>query len=263
VEARIAGSRAIRSHFEGNPTAHRTHSRIAADASERAGDLRYRCVHLMNLGVGGLEVGDWTHAEQALRDAIVTAQDLGLENLVGAARNNLGWTLARAGRLAEGHAELVEGLRILQRHGDKRMIGGARSHLAFVHLERRDFELAEEEGLRAVDVLEAAPPLRAQAFALVARARLRRGDLEGAFEAADAARRQLEALGKLDEGEAMVHLAFVEVLRARGDHGAADAARDIARERILGRAAQIVDPRLRDAFLHDVPEHAQLLGDQL
>jgi hypothetical protein len=70
----------------------------------------------------------------------------------------------------------------------------------------------------------------------------------------------LASLGKIDEGEALVRLAYVEALFANGDHSAAYAAIAEARERILATAAGIDDPGRHKTFLENVPENARTLS---
>ena len=67
----------------------------------------------------------------------------------------------------------------------------------------------------------------------------------------------LGKLGGLEAGEALVRLAFVEVLEAEGRASDAARAREIARERLRERAGRIVDPLLRARFLA-IPEHREL-----
>ena len=66
--------------------------------------------------------------------------------------------------------------------------------------------------------------------------------------------------GPIDDGEAMVRLAFAEALRAAGrDVDAVTAIRD-AHERLRARAALISDETLRERFLAGVPENARTVA---
>lgn len=211
----------------------------------------------MNAGPGELEVANWSGSEQTLRTALEGARRLGLDTLAGASQNNLGWALACAGRLDEAHAELTAAIAVLDKQLDLRMLGGARMHLARVHLLSGDAPAAEAEAMLAAEALEAAPPLRPQAFAIMAHARLMTGRLDAALEAAEEGKRQLDAIGRLDMGdEPYVIGAYAAALQARGDIAGAEAARTEAAARLLERAAKIADPKLREAYLHDRPDHA-------
>jgi hypothetical protein len=70
----------------------------------------------------------------------------------------------------------------------------------------------------------------------------------------------LTSEGELEEGEALIHLAHVEALRAIGDADGAAAALADARARLLARAGKIVDADLRRSFLERVPENARILA---
>lgn len=257
IEARLESCRGFRGYFDGDPTAQLVHGARAAEAAARAGDLRQSYTHLMNTGLGELEVANWSGAEEKIRAAIDGARRLGLENLASACQNNLGWALACAGRLDDARSELVSAIGGLEKQGDLRMLGGARMHLARVHLLAGDPEAAEREASRAAEDLSAAAPLRPQAFAIIAFARLALGRVEAAHDAALEGKRQLDALGKLDMGdEPYVIGAYAATLQARGDLSGAETARAAGAEHLLKRAAKIAAPHLRQAYLHDRPDHA-------
>lgn len=257
VEARVETARGFRKYLDGDPTAQLVHSRKAANAARRGGDLRHSYNQLMNVALGELEVANWAAAEATFRETLEGARGLGLETLASATQNNLGWALACAGRTAEARIELNAAIEALEKQLDRRMLGGARMHLARVHLLDGRAEAAEEEALAAAEILDAAPPLRPQSFAIMAYARLAMGCLDEAMEAAMEGKRQLDVLGRLDMGdEAYVIGAYATALQACGDPAAAEAARAEGAARLLERAARISDPRLRQAYLHDRPDHA-------
>ena len=84
-----------------------------------------------------------------------------------------------------------------------------------------------------------------------------------ADEALAAARRgmeMLEQLGGIDDGEAIIRVTLAESLAATGAHDEARRAITSARQRLLLRAEQIVDERLRRAFLEVVPENRRTLA---
>ena len=81
--------------------------------------------------------------------------------------------------------------------------------------------------------------------------------IEGATGAARDARRILEELDGIEEGEGLVRLAEIEALLLAGDDRAASVAR-AAVERLDHLADRIADPDLRASFLDNVPEHRRL-----
>jgi eukaryotic-like serine/threonine-protein kinase len=257
IEARVESCRGFRGYFEGNPIAQMVHGLRSADASERAGDLRQSYIMLMNAGLGYLEVADWVAGERAIRSAMEGARRLGLDNLAAASQNNLGWAIACSGRLEEARTELIAAIARLEGQLDLRMLGGARMHLARVHLLAHEYDQAEREAIRAAEDLAAAAPLRPQAFAIMAFARLATGRIDAAMDAAAEAKRQLDFIGKLDMGdEPYVIAAYAAALQAKGDLAGAEAARAEGARHLLKRAAFIEDPQLRSAYLHDRVDHA-------
>jgi hypothetical protein len=102
--------------------------------------------------------------------------------------------------------------------------------------------------------------VRAYALATLARVRLARGDLPGALRDAGEAHGTLEQLGGTEEGEALIRLAYAEVLFATGDLRAGRAAIDRAAARLRWRAGKLHDPELREGFLRRVPENARTLA---
>jgi eukaryotic-like serine/threonine-protein kinase len=69
----------------------------------------------------------------------------------------------------------------------------------------------------------------------------------------------LDALGGLEEGEALVRVVHAEALRATGDDAGARAAIRAAKARLDARAAKLEDPALERSFRTRVPENARTL----
>ena len=88
---------------------------------------------------------------------------------------------------------------------------------------------------------------------------LAQGRAEEALASAREAHEQLQALGAIEEGDAMVRLAYAECLNATGARPAAIVVIEDACRRLRERAATIRDPDLRKRFLTDVPVHARML----
>ena len=70
----------------------------------------------------------------------------------------------------------------------------------------------------------------------------------------------LLSLPGLEEGESLLRLVYAEALSATGNEPAAEDALDVARRRVLGRAARILDPGWRASFCENVPENARTLA---
>jgi thioredoxin-like negative regulator of GroEL len=108
--------------------------------------------------------------------------------------------------------------------------------------------------------------LRPFARALLARARLGQGQVADATSLAKSAYKELEELGSVQDGEAMIHLALAECLIATPDEcGAADVIGKAA-AKLRKRAQDISFAEWRVSFLERIPEHrcvmelAQKLG---
>jgi hypothetical protein len=213
-----------------------------------------------NLGLTFAQLGDFESAEEALRAALAAAERLGLPDVATSAAHNLGLTLAHLGRVAEAEKMEQRAVEDFHRLGDPRMEGCARCYAAQIALLADDPARAEREAAAAAELLRVAPPLRASALAVQARAALRQ---RRAAEAADLARSALallEQLGAIEEGEALIRLVHAEALAALGDRAAFTRAASDARDRLLEHAARITDPAWRERFLTAVPDNARTLA---
>jgi tetratricopeptide (TPR) repeat protein len=261
LAARLSSARALRALFAGNAGEHLVLVDEAVARFRRAGDLRNACVKHERAGYARLEIGDYAGAERILREALSTAQALGLANVASTAQHNLGLTLARRGLFDE--ALDVEGAAAASFHrsGNRRMEGASREYLAFIRLWSGDAAGAEREALCALEVARAEPPLplnEAESLAIYAQTLLAQGRVDEAHKAAHEALLILEALGGIDDGESLIRLTWAEALLAKGEP--ARAALLSARTRLLGRAARITDPSMRASFLENVPENARTLA---
>jgi hypothetical protein len=205
-------------------------------------------------------LGAFTEAERVLRDLLVVADRMGAELVSAVAAHNLGLALARRGKLDEAREVEERAAQAFAAQGDLRLLGNSRAYLSQILVLAGDFARAEDVAQDAVGTLQAFPSTRALALAALADARLRRGRVEAGLAAAREAMSLLETLGKLDEGEALVRLAFVEGLAASGDAATAKTALEEARARLLARSAKIKDAALRASFLENVPENARTIA---
>jgi tetratricopeptide (TPR) repeat protein len=256
----IHHARSFESLYAGDPGGYLEHSAAAARGFEQAGDRRSVCNCSVHLGFAYNEVGAYEQAEQALREALAAAERMGLYNVVATAKNNLGIVLARLGRLDEAHAVETEAILDSAQQGDRRMEGGSRHYLATIFELQGALEEAELEARRSAELLLVAPPLRAHVLATLARIRLARGRPGEALATAREAMSELEKLGGLEEGEAVVRLVHAESLAAASLDEEAKRAVDEAKDRLLARADKIHDARWRESFLTNVPENARTLA---
>jgi eukaryotic-like serine/threonine-protein kinase len=229
-------------------------------AFEQAEDRRNACTTRGNLGFVLGELGDLDGAEEALRAALVAEERMGLHDVAAITRYNLGHTLGFSGPLDEARRLLEESIETFRQQGSQRDEALARTHLAKVELRRGDFAAADREARAAAELARAMPAVRAFALAALARALGAAGRTEEALGAALEAHDELEELGTTEEGEAFVRLVYAEALAGAGRGPELRAAVAEAKRRLLDRAARISDPRRRERFLANIPEHAQTLA---
>jgi tetratricopeptide (TPR) repeat protein len=260
IRGRLHAACAKRAQGEGDPAAFLELYRVAAAELEKAGDIRNACTERINAGYALLTLGAYREAEQTLRAALAAAERLNLRAGRAAAHHNLGLVLARLGSLDEALRIERQAIAQFAVQGNRRMEGGARIYLAAIHERLENFEDAEREAQAAIELLEAAPPLRPYALSMQAQVLLRTGRTSEALDVAQTAADLATPLGHNAEGEAHVFLVLAEALEATGAHGRALAVLVNSRERLLARAAKIGDVPLRESFLASVPEHARTLA---
>jgi tetratricopeptide (TPR) repeat protein len=232
----------------------------ALAANEETGDRRNACVNRSNVGFILAELGDFEGAEDALRPALADGDRLGLHDVTTAVLQNLGYALAYRGQLDEARAYEQRAVDAFARAGDPRMEGLARTYLAKIALLSGDPSAAEREASTAVRLLQIAPPLRAAAVAVLARALLEQGRATEALPVARDAFATLEALGMIEEGDSLVRLVHAEALAAVGRSEEFAKAIACACAHLRARAAKISDAAWRERFLAAVPDNARTLA---
>jgi tetratricopeptide (TPR) repeat protein len=223
---------------------------------EQYGDRRNSCSHSINVGFGYIESGMYEEAEQALRSTLVTAEQMGLDSVVAAAKQNLGLALAHLGRPAEAlslQEDAIEAFHVQKR---PRMEDGSRIYLAHSLARAGRLEEAVAEATRITRRTDLPPTFRSYALAVLAHIELLRDQKRPALEAAREAHELLVSLGGIDEGESLVRLVWAEALFADGQETSARAAIADAAHRLEGRAARMTNPVVREAFLTQIPENA-------
>src|SRR5262249_28460177 len=105
----------------------------------------------------------------------------------------------------------------------------------------------------------AAPPMRANALAVLSRVLLARGETANALEASAEAMMQVQSGGFVEEGEVLIPLAHGEALQAAGKTAEARKGFAEGHRRLMMRAAFIGDAGATESYLRRVPEHARLI----
>jgi serine/threonine protein kinase/tetratricopeptide (TPR) repeat protein len=260
VSATIELLRGIRAAYNGDLAASLAAFEASLLAFERAGDRRNACAVRNNLGVASAELGDYAGAAEALRAAHTVADRMGLQDVGMTTLQNLGHALLHLEQLAEARRIELRAADEFRKIGERRMEGVSRLYLAKIAFQSGDLELAEQDARAAAAALEVAPPFRAVALAMLARALIGRAGFAEAVAVVGEAHRILESLGGIEEGESLVRLVYAEAFAANGDAPAFAVAIASAHERLQARAMNISDPAWRSRFLHGVPDNARTLA---
>jgi hypothetical protein len=250
--ATLEASRALR---DGDLATFLAETERAVSEYERAGDARNACNQRVRLANALVSVGELERAEAALAAAVEDAERMGLAVIAGYAVQNLGHVRARLGRDAEGRTLLADALARADRLSDASLRAGAQLYLALLEL---GHDASRALG-HAVSARESAQvgAFFAIARAIEARALLALGRREDAAGASSEACAWLEAHGPIEEGEAAIHRARVDVLEGSGEGAEARAQAARAWASIERKAAALA-PALRAGFLERAPDHVRL-----
>ncbi|MCX4241508.1 serine/threonine-protein kinase [Paraliomyxa miuraensis] len=231
----------------------------AANAFESAGSLRNSLEHFAGAGFFMLEVGSRERGEALLRQTIERCVELRLEHVCAVTRHNLGRRLVDVGRFTEGLELELDALASFERHGNQRMMGLTRCHIAWILLhEGRTHEAMGHVDL-AIELLEGHAVSRSISRATRAQIHLSSGAPQLALEDARIAIEGLESLDRVQEGESFIRLTWAEALAAAGHLDEARAAILSAKRSVDERARRIDEPELRESFSTRVPENARIL----
>jgi len=227
---------------------------------EQVGDQRNACLVRSDIGAVYADLGETARAAELLREVEEVADRLGLSEIAAIGRRELARILGRQGQLVEAEHLARQAVAALGVRGESCEMAIATSYLAEILLAMKRFDEAVVEAERAATVLVMAPAARAFALAVLARARLGRGDVQAASVVAhEAYYGALESLGTMGECETMVRLAYASCLVAAQD---IEAARQIllrARARLHERALGLGTRGNREAFLGNVPHNVEIL----
>jgi tetratricopeptide (TPR) repeat protein len=258
--ALIDQARAARFLSEGDSAESLAAFESALAAFDAAGDRRNACNVRVNVGFMRAELGGFQAADEALRAVLADADRMGLHDVGLSALHNLGHVVAHCGQLDEARALELRAAESLERLGDFRLGGSARSYLATIALLSGDPVTAEREARAAIRLLDGVPPMRVAAVANLARALLAQGRSADALPIAVEAYDSLTTLGQIEEGESLVRLVYAEALYAAGRREDYVAAIRAAGDALRARAAKISDPEWRGRFLTAIPDNARTLA---
>jgi tetratricopeptide (TPR) repeat protein len=246
--------------FDGAHDVARTFYLEGARICDSIGDRRYACTLRANVGwLEATELGLHEQAIQTLTQTMEVAQRLGLVRSIASCKQNLGAAIMQLGRLDEARRLIEESIDVFVSQDDPRMEGGSRFYLVTLFTLIGDYARAEAEAQRAIELARDVPTTRCCSRAAYARLLLAAGRPAEALEQATESKKIFDGLGGIEEGEALIRLAWAEALEANGRAAEARAAIAEARSRCLARAEHITDPDVRRAFLRNVPENVRTL----
>jgi serine/threonine protein kinase/tetratricopeptide (TPR) repeat protein len=231
----------------------------ATENFERAGHRRAAAETLGNVGVGLMGIGQLDEAEAQIRKLLATAERMGLDHMLGGALYALSNILAYRGAHDESRELAHRAIDCTTKNGDRyfliytRLYASLNEHLA------GNFSAAEENAQIALQMVEDNRSLRPFALALLARALLGQNRLGDAMSLSEVAYCELQERGKVQDGEAIICLAFAECLSAVPN---VTRAREVLRkavEQLQRRAEGLSVAEWRASFLDRIPEHRSLI----
>ncbi len=260
ARAAVLAARVARVKWRGDIADAAKLAQEAVASFELVGDVR-NAVDQRNLsGFCLMQLGAYNEAEAVLKEATDAAERLGLAVVVQETKLHLAQLYARMQRKKEAISTCEQVIAAFAAQGDRANEGRARAYLVGVFHLAEEFAVATQEALKALPLLEHAPPYRASLLGLVALSRADKGDSIGALEAGTEAMRILERLGGTTEGESIARLGHAEGLYAAGDIEGAKKAIAVARDRLVARANRIENPEWRKYFLNRLQEHRRILA---
>lgn len=230
------------------------HGKSALKIDQDMGDRSELALKLANIGHCYADLGDLGRAESYLGKALKLAQHT--EDLTAAADAtvSLGQLRLRQGRLEDAQQLCERGLELATASRDRYQEVRALQYLALARLGAERADSALELARSSVDLSRAMPMsvgiLHGLTFEALALARL--GLLEEALVASAEAAELLDAMAR-PEGAEHLWCWRAEVLRAAGQHEAAEQALSRAVREVKEKAARIHDPGLRHTYLASRP----------
>ena len=258
ARARALQARVHVALYEGDRSAVRQYAVEALEACEVARDLRRSLEVMITLTYWDRQIGFYERAEGRLREIVQRSQRIGSRNAEGYALHNLGYTLLRMGRAAEGLAIQDQALALALENEFERLRAGALVYRALTLLELDRTDEAAAAGEEAVTVCAggAEEPLARTAMALVC---LKRGDAAAGLEQTGRALALRDEVGSLPELEPDLLLAHADLLVMAGRVEEAGAWLAQARDALIRAADEMTaTPEERTAFVDATPAHRRI-----
>jgi tetratricopeptide (TPR) repeat protein len=257
--AQLAVLRAIWVQHAGDLGARAALLRQAVADFDLLGAVRPATLQRVNLTWAYLDLGAFAEAEALSQQILVTAEQAALVHVERGARYCMGRALTHRGRWSEARGMLEESAAAFEAGGDRRLAGAATIALVEACLAAGDLDAAAVAAERAVALVEQLPPFLALAMAMQAEVLLRQGRPREALSLAQDAVAPLQLGHHAVQGEARIHLVYIEALRASGAMDTARAEIAKARDALEARAAKITNAEWRQSFLEALPENARTL----
>jgi tetratricopeptide (TPR) repeat protein len=258
LRAWIDDGRSVVALFDGDFGTYAKYKQTVAAGFAAAGDQRNTCIQRVRLGYARILLGAYAEAAAVLRDALATAERLGLPKVIALAQHNLGLALAYAGDVDGGRKAEQAAIEAYAAQGDRRLEGASRGYLTLIELKAGDLTAAEREARLSVAIQKSTPPLVAYARACLAQVLLGQGKTAEALAEAGEAYRVLREIGKVEEGDALIRLTYARALLAAGQD--ARAVIEDAQKHVREAAEKIRDPELRRSFLENDPDNERTLA---
>jgi serine/threonine protein kinase/tetratricopeptide (TPR) repeat protein len=258
--ARLAMLHATGAWHDGNQASALAHFESAARSYEALGDRR--SVIEVRASVGGIlaDLGRLEEAEESLAAVLSAAERMHLRFVSAAVLMNLCPLRAFLGDFDASRKAGEQALSLARVQGDPRVEGITLVYLAVSAGLDRHFVEAEAHAQLAREKLQTVRPMLPAALAALAQALLGQGRAHEGLLHAGVAYRLLEDLGRVEDCEALVRLAYAECLEAVGDTNEARLVLSRAVIRLNERAASIENAEWRETFLSRLPSHAQTLA---
>jgi tetratricopeptide (TPR) repeat protein len=173
---------------------------------------------------------------------------------------NLALLGAMSGNFEEAEAAGERAVTLARRQGDPRIEGISETHLSISHYLKGAYVDAEIHAQAAISLLANTLPSLPAGLAALSQALLSQGRAISALEYGQRAHRMLEEQGRVEDGEALIRVAYARCLSAFGLDDEAAAVFRAARTRLEQRATRITNPKWREAFLTRPLYHAEIMA---
>ena len=234
------------------------HIREAVLTANNVGNHQYRVAAAPFLGWYLFELGQKSSALEALRESLELAQRSKDAFSVLSAEVYLALVLARSTDLYSLHEAEKRGRACLQSRSPH-IIGLAHGALAYASRQMGDLSAAALEAGRACEFLQPFPPLRLEFICLRSRLMREQGQNPDALRLCEEALQEMEALGIEPAGLLDLYVALAQAREHASQHEAARMAVQRALPILRRRVADIPDPAWRATYLYKVAENARLL----